>query len=167
MNKTTLKLTYSAVLAALVFIVTFLTRIPVPGLTSAYINLGDTVIFISAYLLGGPVAAAVAAIGSALADLAAGAAVYIPATFIIKGLMGLCAGSVMRTRKAAFYALAVVTGGAIMTGGYFVFEAIFFGLAYALAALPMNLIQWGGSVVIALALLPAISRVYPLLWREK
>ncbi|NLM83657.1 MAG: ECF transporter S component [Clostridiales bacterium] len=167
MNKTTLKITYAAVLAALVFVVTFLTRIPVPGLSSAYINLGDTVIFISAYLLGGPVAAAVAAIGSALADLAAGAAVYIPATFVIKGLMGLGAGSIMRVRNLAFYALAAIVGGAIMTGGYFVFEAIFFDLAYALTALPLNLVQWGGSVVIALALQPAISRVYPLLWREK
>jgi uncharacterized membrane protein len=118
-------------------------------------------------MLGGPIAAAVAAIGSALADLAAAAAIYIPATFVIKGLMGLCAGMIMRVRNVAFYALALVVGGAIMTGGYFLFETLFFDLTYALTALPLNLIQWGGSVVIALAIQPVISRVFPLLWREK
>jgi uncharacterized membrane protein len=45
-------------------------------------------IYISAFLLG-PVAAAAAAIGSALADMAGGYAVYIPATLIIKALWGL------------------------------------------------------------------------------
>lgn len=163
------KLTYSAVLAAVVFLVTFLTRIPVPfpGTSSAYIHLGDTVIFITAYLLGGPIAAAVAAVGSGLADLAAGAVIYIPATFVIKGLMGLCAGALMRVRGMAFYALAAVAGGAIMTAGYFLYELLLFGFAYAVPALPYNLIQWGGSLVIALALFPALRRVYPLLWREK
>jgi len=163
------KLTYSAVLAAVVFLVTFLTRIPVPfpGTSSAYIHLGDTVIFITAYLLGGPIAAAVAAVGSGLADMAAGAVIYIPATFVIKGLMGLCAGALMRVRGMAFYALAAVAGGAIMTAGYFLYELLLFGFAYAVPALPYNLIQWGGSLVIALALFPALRRVYPLLWREE
>jgi uncharacterized membrane protein len=40
----------------------------------------------------GPFAAISAAIGSALADLIVGYSLYMPATFLIKGLMGLISG---------------------------------------------------------------------------
>jgi uncharacterized membrane protein len=139
------------------FIATWVFKIPIPG-TSGYINLGDSMIYISAYLLG-PVAAAASAIGSALADLAGGYAVYIPATFIIKGLMGLIFALLNKKRSFPRYAVACVTGGAVMTAGYAVFEIFVFGFAYALTSVPYNLAQWGGNAVIAILLYPLVVRV--------
>jgi uncharacterized membrane protein len=60
------KLTMMAVFTALVFVVTFLVRIPVPGTGGAYLNFGDVVIYIAAFTIGGPYAAVAAALGSML-----------------------------------------------------------------------------------------------------
>ena len=63
----------------------------VPSPTGGYMNLGDAVVLLGAYLLG-PVWGAVAGgVGPALADLLAGFAVYAPATLVIKAQMGLVA----------------------------------------------------------------------------
>jgi uncharacterized membrane protein len=157
-NKTT-SIALTAVIAALIFVVTFTVRIPIPATSGGYVNIGDVMIYICAYLLGGPYAAVAAAVGSGFADLAAGAAIYIAPTFIIKGLMGLAAGSISRNRGFKYYLVACVVGGAIMIAGYALFEYFFFGAAYALAGLPFNAIQWGGSVAITLALYTVAKKV--------
>jgi len=134
-------LTFAAVSAALIFVVTRLAMVPVPA-TQAYVNAGDLLIYICAFLFGGPAAGISAALGSALADLAGGYAVYAPATFVIKGLMGLVAGFIIG-KKPAFvpFLIACLAGGVIMAGGYALFENLMFGAEYMLAALPGNLIQ--------------------------
>jgi uncharacterized membrane protein len=161
MNITTRKITASAITAAIVFVVTWTLRFPVPvaSISGAYVNAGDVVIFISAYLFGGPMAAVSAAIGSALADTAAGAAVYVPATFLIKGLMGLCCGFLSAKKQFPMYAVSCVIGGAIMTVGYALYEFAIFGMTYAAASLPFNLVQWAGSTVIAIVLYPIAKRL--------
>lgn len=160
MNKENIrKITRSAVTAAVVFVVTWLVRIPIPGTSGGYVNLGDVIIYVAAFILGGPIAAAAAAVGSALADTAAGAAIYIPATFIIKGLMGLTVGLLCTGKKFTAYSLACILGGAIMTAGYGLYELAVFGASYALASLPYNLIQWAGSVIVAVVVFPALNRV--------
>jgi uncharacterized membrane protein len=155
----TRKITLAAVSAAIIFAVTWIIRIPVPGTSGGYVNLGDTVIYAASFLLGGPAAAAAAAVGSALADLAAGSVVYAPATFVIKGTMALAASALCRREKTGFYLLACLTGGAVMTAGYALYESVVFGAAYALLSLPYNLIQWGGSVIAAMIILPALKQI--------
>ena len=88
------KIAYAGVLAALVFAGTEL-HIPT---AIGHINLGDLVILVSAYVLG-PFAFIPAAIGSTLADLLAGYPQYAGATFIIKGVMGLVAGLLLKRNK--------------------------------------------------------------------
>lgn len=159
MNKNVRIITYTAIAAAIVFVVTRIIPLPI-GSTGAYINLGDISIYFVAFLLGGPLAAVAAAIGSALADITtASAAIYAPATFIIKGLMALAAGALMKSGKFPFYVVACICGGAIMTAGYAVFETFLFTFPVAVANIPFNLIQWGGSVVIALILYPIAVRI--------
>lgn len=145
----TKKLTTVALMSAMVFVVTWMIRIPLPFLSGGYLNFGDVMIYICAYLLGGPQASIAAAVGSGLADLAAGAAVYILPTFIIKGIMGFLAGVISRKQNFRNYMISCVAGGAFMTAGYAVFEYLFFDAAYALAALPFNTMQWAASVIIA------------------
>jgi uncharacterized membrane protein len=158
MSKNVRRLSYAAIAAAIVFVVTWVLKVPIPG-TSGYINLGDSMIYFSAYMLGGPLGAAAASIGSALADLASGYAVYIPATFILKGLMGLSFGMMAFRKKLGLYTAAAFIGGAIMTVGYAIFETIVFGFAYAVTSIPWNLVQWAGGVIVALVLYPVAQRI--------
>ena len=72
------KLTLAGALAALTTVFTLLIQIPSP--TKGYINLGDTVVNIAAWVLGPLYGGAAAGIGSALADLISGYTVYAPAT---------------------------------------------------------------------------------------
>ena len=72
----------------------------------------------------------VAAVGSCLADLLAGYVTYAPITFIIKGIMGLVAGHLLqkKTRSVAYSALLLLLLQAFMVLGYFLFEAILYGM---------------------------------------
>lgn len=162
MNTNTKKITETAIAAALIFVVTLTARfpIPVPLASGAYLNLGDVVIYLAAFLLGGPWAAAAAAIGSSLADLAAGAAVYALPTFVIKGCMALVWVRVAgRTNSARRYILAGFAGGLVMAGGYGLFEWAAFGGAYALVSLPFNVIQWVAGAGVSAVLYPAVQRL--------
>jgi len=152
-------LSYAALQAAAIFAVTFFARIPVPALSGAYVNLGDCAIYLCAYVFGGLPTALAAGIGSALADLLAGAAVYIPATAIIKTLMGIIAVTVTKRAGFARFLTASVICGAVMAAGYFLYESFLFGGNYAFVSLPFNLIQWGGTAAISAAMYPLVSKL--------
>lgn len=79
------KLTLCGVMAALVFVMTYFPKIPVP-VTGGYVHLGDGAIFLSVLLLG-PLGIPAAAVGSMLSDLIGGYMVYVLPTFLIKGLV--------------------------------------------------------------------------------
>ncbi|MDR3091589.1 MAG: ECF transporter S component [Clostridiales bacterium] len=151
-------LALSALMCAVVFCATYFIKIPV-GVMGGYINAGDAVICAAALLLGRG-AVLPAAVGSALADLLGGAAVYAAPTFVIKGAMGYAAAIIQGRKLAenggkpsfARYLLSAGVAGLIMTAGYFLVEALFFGLKYAVAGMPFNLVQWGGNVLISAAL---------------
>ena len=131
-----------------------------PGLAGgAYLNLGDSLIYCAAFMLGGIPAMFTAGIGSMLADIAGGALIYAPATLIIKGLMGLACGAMLVRPSFGRFVFASVLGGAIMVAGYGVYELFVFGAAYALTSLPFNLIQWGGGVAVALLLYLPFSKM--------
>ena len=164
----------TALMAAMIFVVTFVIRVPIGG-SGGYVNIGDAGVYVAAALLGGPAGMVAAAIGSALADLSAGAAIYILPTAIVKGLMGLVCGLLMVRAGFRRFLLAAVLGGAIMVGGYFVSDIVIaslnmaegyaalnsspVNLTLALASLPSNIIQWVCGVAVAAALYPAVARV--------
>ena len=95
-------------------------------------------------------------VGSALADILLGYAIYAPATLIIKGLEGFIIGVIANPRKnyQKFNyrdIIAVIVGGLIMVFGYFIYELILFGFPAALVEFFLNsLIQFGLSAIIAL-----------------
>ncbi len=137
------------VTAALIFAATMIS-IPVG---TGYINTGDGMILLCAYILG-PIVFLAAAIGSALSDLALGYIIYIPATFVIKGLLGLVAALILRgdTVSLPRKAIAFVTAELIMVGGYFLYEWPLEGLVTAEAQVIPNLIQGAAAIAIAFAL---------------
>ena len=83
--------TLFALLIALTTVATMVVQIPTPP-TQGYINVGDSMIYVSA-LLFGPLAGLLAGgIGSALADWLTGYGQFAPYTLVIKGLEGLVVG---------------------------------------------------------------------------
>ncbi len=148
-RKKTLRLiAFCGITAAFVFLGTQL-RIPT---AIGYINLGDAVILIASYVIG-PAAFFPAAIGSAIADLIAGYPMYIIPTFVIKGLMGLVAGLIMRHPEHRPHIVKRLIAGIlaelIMVSGYFAVEVFLYDVAAAAASIPFNLIQAGAALVIA------------------
>ena len=146
-------------MAAVIFVITFLVKIPMPIASGGYLNIGDAPVYLSASLLGGPAGMIAAALGSALADLTAGYVIYIIPTAIVKGLMGLVCGKLMEGSGFARFLTASVIGGAIMTCGYAAFETAMFNLNQAIASAPFNIIQWICGVIVAAAFYPVVPRI--------
>lgn len=146
------KVTSAAVAAALILCATSMMRIPVPVSGGAYVNFGDAVIFLCTYIIGAPLGAAAAAAGSGLADLLVGAPLYILPTMGIKAVMALTAGYLMRRQTLRAYIGGCLAGGAVMAGGYFLFEMLLLGGTAAFLSLPFNLLQAGGSILAAVLL---------------
>ena len=156
----------SAVLAALCCIATILIQIPSP--MNGYINLGDAIVLLCAFLLPTPYAVAAAGIGSAMADILTGYAYYAPGTLVIKALMALAASLIfIALRKKSEFGSLVVGGlaaEAIMVAGYFGYAALLLGKGLAAAAsIPGNLFQAVVGIVagvLVFKLLPAKLKLF-------
>ena len=72
-------LVMTGLFAALGCVATLVLQIPSP--TGGYLNLGDTVVILGAYLLGPALGAAAGGVGPALADLLSGYTVYVPVSY--------------------------------------------------------------------------------------
>lgn len=151
------QLAMGGVMAALVFVMTYIPKIPVP-VTGGYIHLGDGMIFLSTMLLG-PMGIASAAVGSALADLVGGYMTYLPATFIIKGCMAFLAWRLYRPERLCRTLLAFSLAECTMVAGYFVFEALLYGLPSALGAVLPNVLQGAGGVITGLVCQAVVPRL--------
>ena len=157
------QLTLCGVLAALVFVLTYLPKVPVP-VTGGYVHLGDGAIFLAVLLLG-PLGIPAAAIGSGLADLIGGYMLYVIPTVIIKGLVALVAWKLYRKGSWVSAVVAFVLAEAVMVLGYFVFECFTSGAPAAAAAILPNVIQGVAGVVLGLicvAITPRMEKMMKL-----
>ena len=156
---TTLGIAITAVLIALSTLLTMFTKIPVPGIRG-YFNVGDAVIMLAALLLGRKEGTLVGAIGPALADLLLGYAVFVPITFLVKGIEGFLVATVYCNNKRFSSALlATVIGGVIIVAGYFVAESFVFDFGVASAGILTNTIQAVMSVLISMLLYTALRKI--------
>lgn len=144
-----------AVFAGLVAIVTLLVRIPIPN-GQGYVNLGDGLIMVSSLLFGPLVGGFAGGIGSMLADIFAGYAVYAPFTLLVKGMEGFLVAYLIRRETNQW--LALIMAGASMAVGYFITDWILYGIVAALAGFPMNLAQALTGIFIAKLLYPILSK---------
>jgi uncharacterized membrane protein len=165
-NKLTRKLVLSGLFAALICVVTLVAKFPVPGATGAYVNAGDGVIYAAAIVMSGPWAALAAGVGSMFSDLLAGAAVYAPATLVVKAAMGLIVSAALFGRKASVsrYIIFMALGSLVMVAGYGIYEFFVFGYAVMLGNLSFDLIQAVGGVIIGLLLALLVRRITPENW---
>jgi uncharacterized membrane protein len=115
----TKRLVMTALFAALGCAATMVVKVPSP--TGGYMNLGDTAVLLGAYCLGPVYGAAAGGVGPAMADLLGGYPVYVPATLIIKAIMGTTAGllyKVLRRRGIPGVIACGVAGEVPMVLGY-------------------------------------------------
>jgi uncharacterized membrane protein len=158
----------ASAMAAFIFVITWVVRVPLPFAPGGYLNLGDVPIYLTAWIMGGPYAAVAAALGSALADLI-GFPLYALPTAIIKGSMALIVGFLtLKNRGRARFVIGCVIAGAVMVAGYAIFETVFlfsFDFRLAVAGIAQNTIQWAGCVIIAALLYPALKPAEKILKR--
>lgn len=168
-NKTKL-LVLAALFTALTTVATMVIQIPSP--MNGYVNLGDCMVLLSAWVLGPWLGAAAGGLGSMLADIISGYAYYAPGTLVIKAAMALVAGLIFRAAsgRSGIKALAVQAGAAvvaevIMVMGYFGYAGLLLGEGWGAAlSIPGNLIQAVFGLVIALALIRILERSRAIEW---
>lgn len=170
------KLVFAAFFAAVIFLGTFVIKIPIPN---GYIHFGDGFIYVAAALLPIPYAMAAAAVGGLLADLIAGFAAYAPFTAVVKLLIALVVGLIARnnafvgrlrghsTQTGGFVPLiaASIAGGAVNVGGYFATDCILYGLAAAVSSCPMNCLQSAFGIVVFFLFLPILTKAFVKFYR--
>ena len=153
----------TALFAALACVATMSIRIPTPG-TGGYIHPGDAIVILSGVVLGPGYGFLAAGIGSALSDLIGGYFVYVPITFVIKGLVALVSGLIYQkmSHSGNNRYLAVILGGitdiVFVAGGYFICEFFLYGSGAA-ASIPANIIQGIGGLVISAVLYPVLIAI--------
>lgn len=161
----TRKLAVLALLIALTAVATMVIKVPTPA-TRGYVNVGDTVIFVSALLFGARAGGIAGGIGSALADLLLGYTHYVPITLVVKGIEGVLVGglfgltrrSVLSRSGLLLAAPMVLLGGAWMVLGYFTSQIVLYSWGAALSEIPGNTIQAVTSSIIAMPLTVALAR---------
>lgn len=160
-----LKMCVAAMFTAMICVATMVIQIPVSEM--GYLNFGDCFILIACWILGPVYGFAAGGIGSALADIFSGYALYAPGTLVIKGLIAVAASLIAHAfikqnekMWLAGHVTGAVAGEAIMIVGYFYYDAIIlgYGLVPTLASVPMNLLQGGFGAVLGVILIQVIAR---------
>lgn len=159
----TKKLVTAALFAALACVATMSIRIPTPG-TGGYIHPGDAVVILCGIFLDPKTAFLAAGIGSSMADLLGGYFIYVPITFMIKGLVAYLGSRMFRsmTKKGISVYKAVAVCGlldmVIVAGGYFLCEIPLYGIGASFASVPSNFIQGASGFIISSILYPLLSK---------
>ena len=154
-----------ALFAAFCCIATVVIQVPAPLV--GYLNLGDCVVLTGAFLLGPFYGALAAGIGSALADLLSGFVQYVPATFVIKGLVALIAGVLFAFLRRRLCVpvhlsrfLAGLLGESVMVLGYLTYEAWLLGYgAAALSGMPFNVVQAALGIAVSMVLTSLLLKI--------
>ena len=152
---TTQELVFTALMTAIVFVATYLPHIPIP---LGYAHLGDAVIFLLALLA--------ACIGSALADLLGGFALWVVPTLIIKFVMAEIVCRIGRRGAALAPRISIIAALFLsslwMAVAYTLAGALLYAsFSAALASAPGLLMEGVVNSVIAFFLLPLFRERFP------
>ena len=161
MHLKTKRIVVASLMAALTCVATMIIKIPSP--LEGYLNLGDCVVLVAGWMLSPAYGFLAAGLGSALADLLSGYAIYAPATFVIKGLMALAAFAVyklLQKRVGKFSARLIggITAEVLMIAGYFVFEGFMYGFGPSVVNIPANAVQGVAGIIVGLLLIKVFEK---------
>ncbi|MBN1246329.1 MAG: ECF transporter S component [Anaerolineae bacterium] len=147
-------------MAALIFVLTTLPRIPVPA-TGGYVHLGDAGITFAASAFGPWVAMAAGGLGTAMADLL-GFPQWAIFSLIVHGVQGLLVGLALRKGLNVVRGIAAaVISIAVVVGGYFIAGVILESQAVAALEILPNTLQALSGSIIGFPLYWAVRRAYP------
>lgn len=151
MKLKTQQLTLTAMMTAVVFVATFVPKIPIP---LGYAHLGDAAIFLAVMFGGRRVGILSGAVGSALADFLSGFPLWIVPTIFIKAAMAETFWR-LRERNMLF---AMIAACLLMTAGYTLSGAFLYdSLSAGLASTPGLLLKSAVNIVVALVICSAIK----------
>ncbi len=156
MKLTTKQLCATAVFAAMIFAVTRLIQVPIPG---GYFNIGNSVILTCCAVLPTPCGIIAGSIGSALADLTS-YPVYTLPTLVIKALMPLvfyliCGKANPVSFKCCILACAVST--LIPLVGYTLTGCVLYGsFVGGLSQVPGLLLEYAANLILLCIVLPQV-----------
>ena len=154
-NNKVFKVCLTGIMAAIIAVFTAFVKIPT-GINEGYVHVGDSMIYIASCLLG-PLGIVSAAIGGALADILAGAAIWAIPTAIIKALNALpfvLMQSLYKKKTGGnkiinkYSSPMVLVSGVITIGGYYIAEGLMYSWASALTSVPFSIIQAVGSAIV-------------------
>ena len=157
-NNKTREIVITALMAALIFVATFMIKIPNPA-TGGYSHMGDCMIFLAVVLLGRKNGSMAAGIGGALSDFLAGAPLWILPTFIIKYIMAFIMGTIMiaNPESKKLQVVGAAVGGVFQIIGYTLAKIVLIGMAPALMSIPNVSIQTLVGIVLFVALSTTLS----------
>lgn len=139
-------LTLTAVMSALVFIATFVPKIPIP---LGYAHLGDAAIFLAVIYCGRKIGIISGIIGSALADLLSGFPIWILPTIFIK----LAMAETFFRLKDKNLIISLILASLVMTAGYTLIGAVLYdSLNAGLVSTPGLLLKSAVNIFVALFL---------------
>lgn len=162
----TMDVAYTALLAALVFVATYLIKIPNPA-TGGYSHMGDCMIFLAVVMLGRRNGSIAAAIGGALSDLLAGAAAWILPTLIIKFIMAFIMGTIIEKEPLNYKRQLVgsFVGGIFQITAYTLVKVILIGVGPAVLSIPNVTIQTTVGIVLFTVIVNVLMRHAPRLFK--
>ena len=149
------QLVLTALLTALVCVSTLIIQIPSP--MQGYLNLGDCFVLLSGWILGPWYGFFAGGVGSMLADIFTGYALYAPGTLIIKGVSAFVAALLFaalnrRSEKDVWLwrLLSGTVAETAMVAGYFGYTALLMGRGMAAAAsIPGNVVQAAVGIAVS------------------
>ena len=161
MNTRTKKIVMAALMAALACVATMIIKIPSP--LKGYLNLGDCIVLVSGWMLSPIYGFLAAGLGSALADVFSGYAVYAPATFVIKGIMATVAfyGFRLLYKRLGELSAQILSGIAaevVMILGYYAFEGVLYGFLPAALNIPANGVQGIAGLTVGVILMKVLKK---------
>ena len=147
----TKELTLTAVMSALVFIATFVPKIPIP---LGYAHLGDAAIFLTVIYCGRRIGIISGVIGSAFADLLSGFPIWIVPTIFIKAAMA----ETFDRLQSKNLIIALILACLLMTAGYTLIGAILYeSLSAGLASTPGLLLKSAVNIAVTVIISAALK----------
>lgn len=158
-NNRTTDMAYTALMAALVFVATYIIKVPNPA-TGGYSHMGDCMIFLAVVILGRRNGSIAAAIGGALSDLLSGAAAWVLPTLVIKFIMAFMVGTIIASdpldRKKQLG--GAIAGGIFQIIAYTLVKIALIGTGPAILSIPNVTIQTTVGIVLFAVLVNVLMR---------
>ena len=161
-NRTALRISLVAIMAAVVAVFTMVIRIPSP--IGGYISLCDAAVSFAAYAFGPFTGLIAGGLGAAFADLIGGFPQWALISFIVHGIEVLLMGLIVRKDSTSIPMLiiAALIAVIVVSGGYLMLTTLF-GLTVfseAILEVPGNIVQSAVGAVLGLVLYSGVRKAY-------